>query len=117
MSDLSWNLRLSVRAGQTDAARSLMREMVAATREELGTLCYEWFLDAAGATCHIQERYVDAAAAMIHCASFDAHFAQRFLRCFEPTGLAVYGEVSAELRAVLDGFGAVYFKNWGGFRR
>jgi len=114
---VSWNLRLSVRAGRLEDARTLMEEMVASTRSEAGTLGYEWFLNAPGATCHIHERYADSAAVMAHLGTFGSRFADRFLQCFEPAGLAVYGTPSPEARAALDGFGAQYLATWGGFGR
>ena len=94
-----------------------MAEMVESTRQEAGTLGYEWFLGEEGATCHIHERYTDSDAVMAHLGNFGANFAERFLQCFEPTGLAVYGEPSSEARAALDGFGAVYLGTFGGFVR
>jgi len=114
-STVSWNLQLSVREDQLENARTLMAEMVEATRAEAGTLAYEWFLAADGASCHICERYADSDAALAHLGNFGANFAERFLGCFEPTGLLVYGEPSDEARAALDGFGAVYFGTFGGF--
>ncbi len=118
MSDtVSWNLQMSVREGQLSDARDLMPEMVEATRDEAGTLGYEWFLGGDGTVCHIHERYADSDAAMVHLGNFGAKFAERFLQCFEPTGLFVYGEPSDEARAALDGFGAVYLGTFGGFSR
>ena len=118
MSDIvSWNLQTSVREGQLSAARDLMPEMVEATRGEAGTLGYEWFLGGDGTVCHIYERYADSDAALIHLGNFGAKFAERFLQFFEPTALFVYGEPSDEVRAALDGFGAVYLGTFGGFSR
>ena len=89
--------------------------MVASTLQEAGTLGYEWFLDGDGTTCHILERYADSDAVLAHLGTFGAQFAQRFLQCFAPTGLTVYGDPSPEARTALDGFGAVYLGTWGGF--
>ena len=114
---ISWNVQMSVREGQLDDARDLMNEMVAATQDEPVTLGYEWFLSEDGRTCHINERYADSEAAMVHLGSFGARFAERFLACFEPTSLSVYGDPSAEARAALDGFGAAYLGWLGGFHR
>lgn len=114
---ISWNLQMSVRDGRLNDARALMREMVAATDQEPGAQEYEWFLSGNGKTCHIIERYADSAAAMVHLGNFGSKFADRFLACFEPTSLLVYGEPSAEARAALDGFGATYLGWLGGFRR
>lgn len=116
MSDtVSWNLQMSVHEGQLSGARELMPEMVEATRSETGALGYEWFLDAGGTVCHIHERYADSDAAMVHLGNFGTKFAERFLECFEPTALYVYGEPSDEVRGALDGFGATYLGTFGGF--
>ena len=118
MSDtVSWNVHMSVREGQLNDARELMTEMVESTCGEVGTLGYEWFLGADGTVCHLNERYADSDAAMVHLGTFGAKFVERFLGCFEPTSLHVYGEPSDEVRAVLDGFGAVYLGTFGGFSR
>lgn len=114
---VSWNLQLAVREGRIDDARALMEEMVDSTRREPGTLQYEWFLDPDGNVCHIVERYADSEAALAHLGNFGENFAERFLDCFEPTSLAVYGAPSGEARGVLDGFGATYLGGWGGFSR
>lgn len=114
---ISWNLQLSVRGGRLEDARELMEEMVEATREEAGTRIYEWFLSDDGSACHLYERYADSEAAVVHLRSFGSRFADRFLECFEPAGLYVYGEPSDEARAILDGFGAEYLGTFGGFSR
>lgn len=116
MSDvISWNLQLSVNEGQMDSARALMAEMVEATRNEAGARGYEWFVSEDGSAVHINERYADSAATMEHLGYFGANFAERFMGCFTPTGFTVYGRPSDEVRAVLDGFGAVYMGPLGGF--
>jgi quinol monooxygenase YgiN len=114
---VSWNLQLSVNEGRLEDARALMDEMVRATRDEAGALTYEWFLSADGSTCHIYERYRDSAATMEHLGGFGANFADRFMACFTPTALNVYGDPSDEVSGVMDGLGAVYFGSWGGFAR
>ncbi len=114
---VSWNLQMSVREGRLNDARNLMSEMVAATRQEPGTQSYEWFLSADGKTCHIYERYADSGAVMVHLGNFGSKFADRFLACFEPTSLSVYGEPSTDARAALNGFGATYLGWFGGFSR
>jgi quinol monooxygenase YgiN len=114
---ISWNIQMAVREGHLDAARELMDEMVTATKEEPGAQGYEWFLSGDGKACHINERYVDSDAVMAHLGNFGSKFAERFLACFEPTSVSVYGQPSAEARAALDGFGAAYLGWFGGFTR
>ena len=118
MSDvISWSLQMSVRDGCLDDARALVPEMVAATREEPGALTYEYFLSDDGSACHIYERYENSNAVMAHLGNFGAHFADRFMGCFAPKSFSVYGPVSDEVRAALDGFGAAYLDTLDGFRR
>ena len=114
---ISWNLQLSVREGQVESARDLMGEMVASTRNEPGAQGYEWFISGDGKSCHVNERYADSTAVMVHAGNFGSKFAGRFLACFELTSMSVYGEPSAEAQAVLDGLGAAYFGWLGGFTR
>ena len=114
---VSWNLQMSVREGQLDAARALMAEMVVGTQEEVGTMGYEWFLSADGSLCHTNERFADSGAAMAHLGNFGTNFAERFMQCFAPTSISVYGEPTDEVRAALDAFGAIYLGNFGGFTR
>ena len=114
---VSWNLQLAVREGRLNDSRELMEEMVAATRQEPGTIGYEWFLSDDGTVCHINERYVDSDAVLAHLGNFGANFAERFLACFEPTSFSVYGDPGSEARAALDGFGAAYLGWLGGFTR
>jgi quinol monooxygenase YgiN len=118
MSDaVSWNLQLDVLDGRLDDARTLIAEMVEATHGEAGTVGYEWFLSADGKTYHVCEYYVDSGAALEHLGNFGANFAERFMGCFAPMAFNVYGNPSAEVRGVLDGFGASYLGHAGGFRR
>ncbi len=47
-------------------------------------------------------------AVVTHLDNFGTNFADRFLACFEPTSLSVYGEPSTQAKAALDGLGAAY---------
>ena len=109
---------MSVREGRLNDTKQLVSEMVEATRrDEAGALTYEYFLSEDSASCHIYERYADSAAVMQHLGNFGATFAERFMECFEPTSFSVYGSVSDEVRAALDGFGAAYLNTLDGFSR
>ena len=118
MSDVvSWSLQMKVREGCLEDARSLVPEMVAATRNEQGALTYEYFLSEDGGSCHIYERYADSDAVMEHLGNFGANFAERFMGCFEPTSFSVYGPASADVREALTAFGAMHLDSMDGFRR
>ncbi len=115
--NVSWNLQLSVRDGQSENASALMKEMIESTRAESGCKHYEWFISPDGNTYHTNERFEDSDATMTHLGNFGAKFAERFLGCFEPTALFVYGAPSDAVKSVLDGFGAQYLGALGGFSR
>jgi len=114
---ISRNLRLSVRAGRLDADRELVAEMIETEGGESGSVGYEWFPSDDGAVCHTQDRFVDSETAPVHLGNYGETLAERFLGCFEPTGLFVTGEPSAEARSALAGLGAVYLGAFGGFTR
>ncbi len=46
-----------------------------------------------------------------------AYERERFLGCLEPTAFYVYGSPNGEVRKILDGFGAKYLGELGGFMR
>jgi quinol monooxygenase YgiN len=97
--------------------QELVEELVASTKQEPGTLIYEYFLSADETVLHIYERYSDSAAAVAHLKTFGEKFAGRFLELATPTRFSVYGEPSEEAKAVLDGFGATYLGTFAGFAR
>ena len=112
-----YNLQLTIRDGQQEAFSNLMEEMVAATKQEAGTLVYEWFIAADGKTCQIHEMFADTAAYQEHSANFGAKFATRFMSMMEITGFTVYGNSDSEAREQMSSLQPVFFEALGGFRR
>lgn len=113
-----WVLELAVRPEQLNDFRTLMQEMVAAAdTNEPGTLNYEWNISDEGTVCHIYVRYENPAAVMLHMASFGTKFTGRFAALAQITRFVVYGAPSAEVKAALDPYGAVYLASFGGFKR
>ena len=116
--NVSWVIQLNIKPGQLDGFKTLMTEMVDATKtHESGALSYEWYLNESGSACHIYEKYADSAAMMTHLGAFGENFAERFMGHCEPTGLNVYGNPSEDVRTALKDFGAVHFSHIGGFTR
>ena len=114
---VSWLVELEVNSDCLDAFRTLTSEMVEATISEPGTLIYERFISLDGAVVHLYERYRDAAAALAHLRAFQDVFADRFLALVDRKQVFVYGDVSIELRAVLDRLRPAYFHYLNGFAR
>ncbi len=113
-----WLLTVDVNPGKMDDATSLMQEMVSATQDnEPGTLNYEWNFSADKSSIHLFERYANSEAIMIHLGNFGSKYAERFMQCFSPTGLSVYGKPSADVQDALAAFGPVYYSQAAGFAR
>ncbi len=118
MSDsVSWSLQLKILDGRLEHARALIREMIASTEKEAGTVWYEWYLDAKREVCHTWEDYADAEATLTHLANFQRHFGDRFSACFHSESFFVYGEPGARVRKAIEDFGPVYLVPLGGFSR
>ena len=118
MSDtVSWVLTLSIEEDQFENFTALMEEMVAHTKNEPGTLAYEWFVSEDKRSVHIYERYQDSEAAAIHNAGFGKNFAARFMSASKATGFYVYGEPSDAVREQLGAAGAQFLGTLGGFSR
>lgn len=98
------------------AFRALVSDIVSATRQEPGTLIYEYSVNADCTQAHILERYrTDAVVG--HVDVTFAPFAERFLSLAKITSLVVYGQPDASVRQRLDAFGAVYMDGFAGFCR
>ena len=116
-STVSWVVKVKIKAGQLEAFKALMDEMVESTKAEEGTLAYEWFIDEASENVHIYERYADSAAVLVHGASFGEKFAERFMGAIDVTGFDIYGEPSDDVKGAFEAMGPAYFGSWGGFAR
>jgi len=107
---------LTVDPANFEAFRELVARIVAATREEPGTLAYEYSANTDRTAVHIVERY-RTPDLLGHVNGTFAPFAERFLKLATIERLYVYGTTTPEIRATLDGFGAVYMTSFDGFTR
>jgi quinol monooxygenase YgiN len=116
--NIFWLLEVAIKPGEFNNFKALMKEMVEATQaNEPNTLNYEWTITEDSQSCHIYERHLDSAAAMMHLGAFGEKFAERFMAAVEPTRLVVYGTPNNEVKEALSGFGAVFMAPFGGFAR
>lgn len=60
-------------------------------------------------TGHVYERYVDSQAAVDQLNMFAGKFSERFYQLVDRTEFVVLGSPSAELKVLLDGFGATKY--------
>jgi quinol monooxygenase YgiN len=107
---------LAVKPSEFPEFKALIAQIVAATKEEPGTLVYEYSVNEDSSTAHILERY-NADAVVSHVDNTFAPFGKRFLELCSVTSLTVYGTPDAEIRKRLDPFGAVYMTPFDGFGR
>ena len=114
---IQWTVQLNVREGKLEDSRALAEEMCASATNEPGAVQYEWFCAEDGSISHFLEEYKDSEASIAHLQTFLSQFVGRFLECFEPTGLFVYGAPSDALKAILEPLGPVYLGMVTGFAR
>ena len=115
--EVSWLVEVAVKRGELDNLRALIAEMVASTRDEAGTIAYQWYVSSDGSTVHVYERYATSAAVMTHLQSFGSKFAERFFAAVDLTRWMIYGTPSAEVKSALNTFGPTYLGPFGGFVR
>ena len=114
---VSWITECAVKDGQEEAFRTLMEELVTSTREEPGTLGYEWYVSDDGSVVHLLERFADSEAAVAHLQGFLSGPARKFMSCVEVKRFTVYGAPSDAAKEALAPLGGKQLVPWGGFVR
>jgi quinol monooxygenase YgiN len=109
---VAWCVELAILPGQLDGFLELTAEMVKETAKEPGVLTYQRFVTADAQIVHAVERFESSDAALGHLRTFRDKFGERFSSVVTRRRFTVYGRPSAELKGVLDGFGAVYLQPW-----
>lgn len=112
-----WRIEVEILPGKLDEFRSIVRELIASSEQEPGTLDYDWYFDADNTVCHTYERYRDSEAVIAHGTTFGEKFAGRFVQACRQTGLDVYGSPNDEARAILDNYNPTYLSRYAGFNR
>jgi hypothetical protein len=115
--EVSWQVELAVKPGKLEDFRVLTHEMVEATRGEPGTLVYERFVSKDGSVVYGYERYADSRSAVAHLVAFGNKFSGRFADTVERKRFMVFGAPSAELKGLLEAFGATHHTLVDGFSR
>ncbi len=111
-------LEATVHRGQTDAFRELARTARSLERTEPGTLDYRWVMDESGTHVRFLDTYASSEAFVTHIEAATASgLLDKIMALVDVTGASVVGAPSAAARKILDGFGAVYFTQVGGYNR
>ena len=117
MRPVYWLLELSIEPSQANEFDQIMKDLVAETDRETGTMACEWNFNDDGTVCHIYERFENADAAMIHLGMFGDRFADQFLSACSVTDLTILGYASDEIKGALKGFSPTVLYQRAGFAR
>lgn len=119
MSDTTIHIHLEVDVPAANAGgfRQLMKELVARTKEEPGTLVYEWYEVGETGKWHILERYADAENGDLHVKGFAENYAGRFFELVDSCTGIVSDNATPYIKAVLEGIAPLYILQKGGFNR
>jgi quinol monooxygenase YgiN len=115
--DLFWLFTLDVKPGKFDEFKQLVADIVTSTKQEPGTLAYQYAASVDQSTVHIYERYRDSEAFVAHVEQTFTGYAERFLSFVSVRSLVVYGTPNARARQALDAFNATYMNLFDGFTR
>jgi quinol monooxygenase YgiN len=107
---------MSIEPSNFETFKALVEKIVKATSAEEDTLTYQYLVNADRSAVHIMERY-RMRGVLPHVEQTFSPFAETFLSLAKIENLYVYGQPTAEIRAKLDGFGAVYLMPFDGFSR
>ena len=94
--NISVVLSFDVKDGKESDFQDLMADLVESSREEEGTLNYEWYRT--GDTVHTFERFVDNDAMMEHLSTFGEKYVGRFVEIASVNGLTIYGPADERVR-------------------
>ncbi len=93
---VGWIVEAKIEPGKEAVFRSVVSEIVDATRQEPGTLNYQYFVSDDGDVL-VYERFSNVESAHVHVANWD-RFAPRWTAAAPPTRMVHLGDLPEELR-------------------
>ncbi|WP_338590719.1 antibiotic biosynthesis monooxygenase [Shewanella khirikhana] len=113
--NIGWIVEAKLRPDKQQEFTAVMAEIVAKTREEQGTLNYQYYLSDEGDVL-VYERFADVESAHIHISNWD-NFAERWIAAAEPRRMVHLGNLPDDLRARHAALAPLWLKPLGGFQR
>lgn len=113
--EIYWVVDCTVRPGKFTEYKKIVKDIVAATKLEDGSVAYDYSVNADETKVQIFECYKNSEAIAYHVTNTFAPFADAFLDCVSIDGFVVYGKVEGQAKEILDGFGSQYFMPFEGF--
>jgi len=115
--EIYWVVTCSVQPGKFEEFKAVVKPLVAATKEESGSLAYDYSVNDDETVVQIFEAYENSDAIVHHVTKTFSQFADDFTACVSVDGFVTYGTPDAAAREVLDGFGSTYLTPFEGFTR
>ncbi len=115
-SNIYWILEADIGVGNLGALKRLTSEFCEATREEEGTIAYEWSLSADESVLHIYERFADSGAALAHLERVGPRLPELF-GLVSLTEIECYGAATGAFKEAVKELPVVYFESFNGFHR
>ena len=101
-----------------DRFKSIAETMTAGSRNEPGTLGYEWFSSGDSKRFRLVETYVNADAVLAHfTGAVVQELVPKLAAVCTVSGFEVYGDPGPEVTEMATGFGAEIFQYWLGISR
>jgi quinol monooxygenase YgiN len=109
---------INIHEGKFAEFEAIVKQMVAVSEQEPGTLGYHFVLSADRARCRLIEGYADQAAITAHFAGPAVQqFVPQMMQVSSPVRMEIYGDPGAKVTAMVTAFGAEIFTSWQGFDR
>jgi quinol monooxygenase YgiN len=119
MADESFRLivRQGIKPGKLEEFRRIAEEFTAGVEaSEPTTLGYEWFVDADGSCCYLNEFYGSSEAFLLHFTSIGPKLGA-MLEISPLEEMIVLGDPSEQVKQMLAGLGAKFYSRHVGFAR
>lgn len=117
MANVAYIIEMTIQDGKTEEFTEQANAYVTAVNDgEPGTLEYQWWISEDGRRCLLKETFDGSSSLMTHLGNVGPTL-PNLLAIAPITRLEVFGDVSAEARAALDGLGASYVTHLVGFER
>jgi quinol monooxygenase YgiN len=111
-----WLVKIEIAPENLTEFKAVMNEMIVVTKEESGTLAYEWCFNEDETYVGLYERFRDSEAAIIHLNNF-APFAERFTATCSSMDMIALGKPNDEVKAMLTNFTSNIVEFKAGFER
>jgi quinol monooxygenase YgiN len=113
--EIYWLVTCDVKPGKFNDFTKVVEPLVAATKNEVGSIAYDYSVNDDETLVQIFETYTDSTAVVSHVTKVFSQFAADFSACVDVMGFLVFGEPDAAATEILDRFGATYMRPFEGF--